>query len=255
MARPSPPSAATWTAEDHGDVADEGFEARFLDWYERESAHRICWLAELSGQPVGMMNLALFERMPRPGRDSGTWGYLANAFVLAPHRDQGIGARLLDRAPRARRRPRLHPRRPSALRTRDPLLPAGRLHPRRRLPGPVRPPALARRYSSEAASPRIRATIRSASSSPIGTKSYHGSPRSAEYRSGENSHFEVARERPRRSFTFVILDAPEHRRRSSRLLDSSIDRVIGDLFSPSLLREVFDLGGSGGVSSRSFTRR
>ena len=85
----------TWTAEDHGDVADEGFEARFLDWYGRESAHRICWLAELSGQPVGMMNLALFERMPRPGRDSGTWGYLANAFVLASHRDQGIGARLL----------------------------------------------------------------------------------------------------------------------------------------------------------------
>lgn len=85
----------TWTAEDDGDVADAGFEARLLDWYERESAHRICWLAELCGQPVGMMNLALFERMPRPGHESGTWGYLANAFVLAPHRDQGIGARLL----------------------------------------------------------------------------------------------------------------------------------------------------------------
>ena len=33
--------------------------------------------------------------MPRPGRDAGTWGYLANAFVLAPYRNQGIGARLL----------------------------------------------------------------------------------------------------------------------------------------------------------------
>ena len=84
-----------WTAEDHGDVADDGFEARFLGWYERESAYRISWLAELSGEPVGMMNLALFERMPRPGRDAGTWGYLANAFVLAPYRSQGIGARLL----------------------------------------------------------------------------------------------------------------------------------------------------------------
>jgi GNAT superfamily N-acetyltransferase len=84
-----------WTAEDHGDVADDGFEARFLGWYERESAHRFSWLAELSGEPVGMMNLALFERMPRPGRDAGTWGYLANAFVLAPYRSQGIGARLL----------------------------------------------------------------------------------------------------------------------------------------------------------------
>ena len=84
-----------WTAEDHGDVADPGFEARFLDWYERESARRVCWLGELSGQPVGMVNLAIFERMPRPGRDAGTWGYLANAFVLAPYRNRGIGARLL----------------------------------------------------------------------------------------------------------------------------------------------------------------
>jgi GNAT superfamily N-acetyltransferase len=85
----------TWTAEEHGDVADEGYEARFLDWYERESARRISWLGELSGEPVGMMNLVIFERMPRPGRDSGIWGYLANAFVLAPCRNQGIGARLL----------------------------------------------------------------------------------------------------------------------------------------------------------------
>ena len=30
-----------WTAEQHGDVDDEGFESRFLDWYERESARRV----------------------------------------------------------------------------------------------------------------------------------------------------------------------------------------------------------------------
>ena len=42
-----------------------------------------------------MMNLATFERMPRPGRNAGAWGYLANAFVLAPYRNQGIGAGLL----------------------------------------------------------------------------------------------------------------------------------------------------------------
>jgi len=67
-----------------------------------------------------MMNLAIFERMPRPGHETGTWGYLANAFVLAPYRNQGIGARLLDRAARPRRPPGLPPRRPSALRTRVP---------------------------------------------------------------------------------------------------------------------------------------
>jgi GNAT superfamily N-acetyltransferase len=86
----------TWIAEDHGEVADEGFESRFRDWYERESSRRISWLAEVSGKPVGMMNLAIFVRMPRPGLDAGTWGYLADAFMLEPYRNRGIGRLLLD---------------------------------------------------------------------------------------------------------------------------------------------------------------
>jgi GNAT superfamily N-acetyltransferase len=36
------------------------------------------------------------ERMPRPGRSASYWGDLANAFVLAAYRDQGIGRQLLD---------------------------------------------------------------------------------------------------------------------------------------------------------------
>jgi len=84
-----------WTAEQHGPVADEGFEARFLDWYQRESARRFSWLAEVRGEMVGMVNLAVFDRMPQPGREPGSWGYLANAFVLAAHRSQGIGSLLL----------------------------------------------------------------------------------------------------------------------------------------------------------------
>ena len=87
-----------WTAEWYpgdGGAGDEGFEARFLDWYQREAARRVTWLAELSGEPAGMVNLAVFERMPQPGRDPGSWGYLGNAFVLPAYRDQGIGSRLL----------------------------------------------------------------------------------------------------------------------------------------------------------------
>ena len=84
-----------WTGEQHGHVDDEGFEARFLDWYERESARRVSWLAEVRGETVGMMNLAVFERMPQPGRDPSSWGYLANAFVLTACRSQGIGSLLL----------------------------------------------------------------------------------------------------------------------------------------------------------------
>jgi GNAT superfamily N-acetyltransferase len=84
-----------WSVERNGEVADEEYEARFLDWYARHDGHRISWLAEVRGDAVGMMNLAVFERMPLPGRDAGTWGYLANAFVLAPYRDRGIGSALL----------------------------------------------------------------------------------------------------------------------------------------------------------------
>ena len=84
-----------WTEEDTGSVADERFEARFLEWYKRETARRLTWLAEIEGKPVGMMNLSVFERMPRPGVDTGRWGYIGNAFVLAEHRDQGIGSLLL----------------------------------------------------------------------------------------------------------------------------------------------------------------
>lgn len=84
-----------WTVEQNGEVDDAGFEARFLDWYERESGRRVSWLAETDGQLVGMMNLTVFDRMPQPGRDPVSWGYLANAFVLDAHRRQGTGSRML----------------------------------------------------------------------------------------------------------------------------------------------------------------
>ena len=42
-----------------------------------------------------MMNLAVFDRMPQPGRPASSWGYLANAFVLADYRSRGIGSLLL----------------------------------------------------------------------------------------------------------------------------------------------------------------
>lgn len=81
--------------ERDGELADEDFETRFARWYESESGRRVTWVAHARGEPVGMMSLAVFERMPRPGRDAGRWGYLGNALVLAAHRNQGTGTRLL----------------------------------------------------------------------------------------------------------------------------------------------------------------
>ena len=85
-----------WVEEDAGATVEDGtFEGAFTDWFEREREHRVVWLAEAEGQPVGMLNMMVFTRMPRPGRARSEWGYVANVFVRAEHRDTGIGARLL----------------------------------------------------------------------------------------------------------------------------------------------------------------
>ncbi len=47
-----------------------------------------------------MLNLTEFRRMPQPGQPRRRWGYIANVFVLAGHRDGGIGGQLLDAAVR-----------------------------------------------------------------------------------------------------------------------------------------------------------
>lgn len=89
-----------WTAEQHGDpgavVRDPTFVERFVAWYRAGVATRRSWLAELDGEPIGMVSLHLYERMPRPGAPSGTWGYLGAAYVRPEHRSAGVGRRLLD---------------------------------------------------------------------------------------------------------------------------------------------------------------
>ena len=67
-------------------------------WYTRELSRRIMWLAEEGGRPVGMMNLAIYERMPLPGRALSRWGYLGNVFILAAYRNRGIGSQLVSAA-------------------------------------------------------------------------------------------------------------------------------------------------------------
>ena len=87
---------AEWTREWGGAEGDAGFAERFAAWFDEELARRVTWLAETADRAIGMVNLTVFERMPQPGRAPSRWGYLANAFVLAAYRDQGIGGRLLD---------------------------------------------------------------------------------------------------------------------------------------------------------------
>jgi len=86
-----------WVEEQHGGpVDDPAFEADFRAWFAGEGDLRITWLAEAEGLALGMVNLRIFDRMPRPGRAPSRWGYLSNFFVRAEHRGRGVGGRLLE---------------------------------------------------------------------------------------------------------------------------------------------------------------
>jgi GNAT superfamily N-acetyltransferase len=88
-----------WSAElDGGGPSDEAFDDAFDRWFAAELKHRQFFLAEKETEPVGMLNLTVFERMPRPGRPASRWCYLGNAYVLAEHRNKGVGRALLDAA-------------------------------------------------------------------------------------------------------------------------------------------------------------
>ncbi|WP_223164189.1 GNAT family N-acetyltransferase [Nocardioides mesophilus] len=89
-----------WAEEQAGaPIEDGGFAEVFHAWFEREHEQRLTWLAHAGGEAVGMLNMLVFTRMPKPddartGRP-GRWGYVANAYVADGHRDAGIGALLL----------------------------------------------------------------------------------------------------------------------------------------------------------------
>lgn len=86
-----------WTEELLGRAAaDPKFGERFAGWHAVESGRRVSVVAERDGVLVGMVHLAVFERMPAPERGASRWGYLANAFVRPGHRDGGIGAAMVD---------------------------------------------------------------------------------------------------------------------------------------------------------------
>lgn len=72
------------------------FLEAFRDWHARER-DRWWWLAvDGGGEPVGMVNLKVFDRMPSPGIEPSRWGYLANLFVVPAARGRGLGGRLVD---------------------------------------------------------------------------------------------------------------------------------------------------------------
>ena len=85
-----------WTAEVHPGDGDTAFAGRFSSWLETQRGWRTFWIARDDARPVGMVNLLVMERMPRPRLPSGGWGYLGNLFVLPASRRSGVGRLLVE---------------------------------------------------------------------------------------------------------------------------------------------------------------
>lgn len=85
---------AAWAAEQNSSTIDDpSFEKVFAEWHAANP--RVTFVAELNGEVIGMMNLMIFNRMPKPGSTPSCWIYLGNAFVTAENRNGGVGSALM----------------------------------------------------------------------------------------------------------------------------------------------------------------
>ena len=84
-----------WTVA-QGGAPEDGFEDELRRWWLTEAGARRAWLVrDRADAAVGMANLQVFHRMPRPGRDAGRWAYVANVWVDEAHRRRGAGTMLM----------------------------------------------------------------------------------------------------------------------------------------------------------------
>ncbi|MCQ1948470.1 MULTISPECIES: GNAT family N-acetyltransferase [Arthrobacter] len=90
---------AAWVAEAGGDgPADAGFVAEFSTWLAANPRTFFVAVADGGDALIGMLNLSIFERMPKPDKPASVWVYLANTYVLPAHRNAGVGSALVSAA-------------------------------------------------------------------------------------------------------------------------------------------------------------
>jgi GNAT superfamily N-acetyltransferase len=84
-----------WTVEQGGAPAED-FVERFEAWWEGQQGRRHAWLVhDGSDRAVAMGNVAVFERMPRPGLPDARWAYVGNVWVDPAHRRRGVATLLM----------------------------------------------------------------------------------------------------------------------------------------------------------------
>lgn len=91
--------------ESQRDTARPEYEAECREFLiEAISAGRWdIWVAEVSGQVVSHVYVALIDKVPRPVRENRRIAYMTNVYTRPSHRGSGIGGRLVQRAQEAAR--------------------------------------------------------------------------------------------------------------------------------------------------------
>lgn len=72
-------------------VSFEEFADDFGSWLDQRRASHLGFVAEVSGEAVGMGVLAIVERVPGPGDWTRLGGYVQSLYVDPAHRGQGLG--------------------------------------------------------------------------------------------------------------------------------------------------------------------
>lgn len=81
--------------------SEQVFVERATPWMRSRlgaDSHWRVWLLEHDGTAIGNIWLQLVEKIPNPGDESESYGYISNFYVEAAHRNAGGGSMLLGAA-------------------------------------------------------------------------------------------------------------------------------------------------------------
>lgn len=75
----------------------ESFAAAFRTWFAAalDAGDWTVWVAESAGRLVSNMYVHTVNKVPRPGKFGGKWGYLTNVYTEPSYRGRGLGSELL----------------------------------------------------------------------------------------------------------------------------------------------------------------
>jgi ribosomal protein S18 acetylase RimI-like enzyme len=62
---------------------------------ENNSGQLVHWVAETQGQIIAAMSVRIVNKIPKPSKYGGRWGYLTNVYTLPEYRSRRIGGQLL----------------------------------------------------------------------------------------------------------------------------------------------------------------